>query len=746
MSIKTEILKIEGMSCTACATSIQGTLDSLGGVESASVNFANERVIVKYDEDRVKVSEMMKAVDSIGYKLVEAGELTLESESEREHRKLRKMRFNAFMALAFSVPIVLLSMVFRDFPYKNWIMLGLSVPVLGWFGKDFFIIAVKRARHFSSNMDTLVALGTGAAFLFSAFNTIFPGFLRSRGMEPHVYYEAAAVIIAFISLGRYLEEQAKTKTTGAIKKLLELGVKTAKVIRKGEEKEILISRIRIGDLMIIRPGEKIPTDGRVTEGSSFVDESMITGESVPVEKKAGDRVIGATLNQNGSLMAVAERIGKDTMLARIIQLVQEAQGSRAPVQKLVDKVSSVFVPVVIIISILTFLGWYLFPTSTLYPPSSALPFAFIAAITVLIISCPCALGLATPTALIVGIGRAARQGILIRDAVSLETACKLDAIVFDKTGTITNGKPEVTRLIWNEEKGGRNENINAIKSAISAIESRSEHPVARAVARHLRTESGQEVQVTEFANHSGKGVSAVVNRDHYLIGSRNFLVENGATFSGFMIEKEKELRSSASSLVFAAWNGEVVLMLTVSDVLKPTSPAAVQDLQRMGLELHLLSGDTGSITAHIAEQAGIQHYRAEASPEGKADYIRELKKRGLKVAMVGDGINDSPALALADLGIAMGTGTDVAIENSQMTLVRGDLQKVATAIHLSRATVQTIRQNLFWAFFYNLLMIPLAAGVLYPFTGFLLNPMIAGAAMAFSSVSVVTNSLRLRSK
>ncbi len=742
MEIKKEILRIEGMSCTACANSIQTTLGHLQGVESANVNFASERVIIKYDPEKVELEEMMKAVDHIGYKLVETDELTFEEEDAREKKKLRRMQFNALMSLSFSVPIVIIAMIFHDIPYANWIMLVLSLPVLGWFGKDFFIIAVKRARHFSSNMDTLVALGTGVAFLFSAFNTIFPEFLMSRGIHPHVYYEAAAVIIAFISLGRFLEEKAKTRTSASIKKLLNLGAKTAHVIRNGVEKEVLISKVRIGDTMIIRPGEKIPTDGIVTEGSGYVDESMITGESVPVDKKKGDRVIGATLNMSGSLSASAEKIGSETVLSQIIKLVQEAQGSKAPVQKLADRVSGIFVPVVIGIAIITFLGWLVFPQLAAGSQQSAVPFAFIAAITVLIVSCPCALGLATPTALMVGIGKAAEHGILIRDAVSLETACKLDAIVLDKTGTITKGKPEVTGEIW--DNGSADKVI--VGQAVAAIESRSEHPFAKALTDHYKKENGHTVAVEAFQNISGKGVSAVVGTDSYDIGSKTFMLEKGRRFSPYLLDTDQELRKNPGSLIYVARNGEVILLLTVSDAVKPSSPAAVAKLKSMGIQLHMLTGDTASIASQVARQAGIEFFKAEVTPEGKAEYIRQLKSQGLKVGMVGDGINDSPALAMSDLGMAMGTGTDIAMESSHLTLVKGDLSKVATAISLSHATVNTIRQNLFWAFFYNLLMIPLAAGILYPFTGFLLNPMIAGAAMAFSSVSVVTNSLRLKGK
>ncbi|MDP4281699.1 MAG: heavy metal translocating P-type ATPase [Bacteroidota bacterium] len=745
--MKKEILKVEGMSCTSCASSVQSMLGALDGVVTANVNFANERVTIEYDPEIVTMEEMVKAVEGIGYKLVATNELTPEQEQERETEKLRKLRFNAIMSLIFSVPVVLIAMVFHHMPYANWIMMILSVPVLGWFGRNFFIIAVKRARHLSSNMDTLVALGTGTAFLFSAFNTIFPGFLISRGMEPHVYYEASAVIIAFISLGRYLEDRAKSKTSEALKKLLNLGVKTAHVIRNGVEKEVLISKVRIGDIMIIRPGEKIPTDGKIAEGTSYIDESMITGESLPVEKKSGDKVIGGTLNQFGTLNAVAEKIGSETVLAQIIRLVEEAQGSKAPVQKQVDKVASIFVPSVMGVALITFLIWYFInPVSGIQHPASGLPFAFISAITVLIVACPCALGLATPTALMVGLGRAAENGILIRDAESLETACNLDTIVFDKTGTITKGKPEVSEVIREKSLEIKDTEIGKkVEKAVAAIERHSEHPFASALSAYY-SGSEESLMVTDFTSTPGKGVTARVEGDVYHIGNRSFILENSGIFPEDIQAKENRIERKSASRVYVSRNGQVIMIVLFSDPMKASSPAAVNDLKKMGLQLHMLTGDTAGIASQIAYEAGIDHFMAEVTPVGKAEYIRELKKQGRKVAMIGDGINDSPALALADIGIAMGTGTDIAMESAQITLIKGDLSKVETAIKLSHATVRTVRQNLFWAFFYNVLMIPVAAGILYPFTGFLLNPMIAGAAMAFSSVSVVTNSLRLKRK
>lgn len=723
------------MSCASCALSIQTLLSAQEGVKSAVVNLAMEQVVVEYESEVINPPQMEKVVDGIGYKLITDKSISYDNQEDNRNKRLEKLKINTLLSVIFSVPVFLISMVFHNLPYANWIMLILSAPVLAIFGREFFIIAWKRAIHLSSNMDTLVALGTGTAFLYSMFNTIFPGFLRSRGFEPHTYFESSVVIISFILMGRYFEERAKHRTSGAIRKLMGLGVKTAIVIRNGIEKEMLITKIKVGDTLVIRPGEKIPTDGNVTEGESFIDESMITGESVPVQKKVGDHVIGGTINQSGSLKISARKVGNETMLAQIIRLVQEAQGSRAPVQKLVDKVAAIFVPAVIGTAILTFIIW------SNWHPVTGSPIALICAIAVLVIACPCALGLATPTALMVGLGKAAEHGILIRDAESLETACKIDTIVLDKTGTITLGKPSVAEIIWDENYTDQ----AAVEDAVVSIESRSEHPFAAALVNHLKKPGFVPLNVVGFESTSGKGVSAFVGSDVYHIGSKSYILENAGQFSPAFLEKDAQLRRQAYSLIYVSKNRVVVTLFLVIDMIKPTSAAAVAELKNMGIEVHMLSGDTVAITSHMSSQAGIDHFKGESTPEGKSDYVRKLKEKGKHVAMVGDGINDSPALALADIGIALGTGTDIAMESAQITLISGDLEKIISAIRLSRKTVQTIRQNLFWAFFYNVISIPIAAGVLYPFTGFLLKPMIAGAGMALSSVSVVSNSLRLRS-
>ena len=733
MSLVKEIYPVEGMSCASCAMSIQTALSAQEGIKSAVVNLAMEKVVVEYEPQVITPGRMEKVVDGIGFKLITDKTIKEEEQENTRNRRLERLKYNTLLSVGFSIPIFLLFMVFRKVPYANWIMFILAIPVITVFGKEFFIIAWKRAIHFSSNMDTLVALGTGTAFIYSTFNTIFPGYLRSRGFEPHTYFEASVVIISFILMGRYFEERAKHRTSGAIRKLIGLGVKTARVIRNGIEKEMLISKIIVGDILVIRPGEKIPIDGKVIEGESFIDESMITGESVPVQKKIGDLVIGATINQNGSLKISARKVGNETMLAQIIRLVQEAQGSRAPVQKLVDKVAAVFVPAVIIAAILTFIAW------SIGHPASGSPIALICAIAVLVIACPCALGLATPTALMVGLGKAAEHGILIRDAESLETACKIDTIVLDKTGTITAGRPSVADVIRDEN----NTNQSADEDAIVSIESRSEHPFAAALVSYLKRPGFIPSEIVGFESTTGKGVSAFAGSDVFHIGSKSYILENAGQFSPFFLEKDARLRGQTQSLIYVSKNRNVIALFTVIDAIKATSAGAISVLKDMGIEVHMLSGDTVAITSHMAAKAGIDHFKGEVTPEGKSEYVRQLKVKGKHVAMVGDGINDSPALALADIGIALGTGTDIAMESAQITLIGGDLEKIISAITLSRRTVKTIRQNLFWAFFYNVISIPIAAGILYPFTGFLLNPMIAGAGMALSSVSVVSNSLRL---
>ncbi|MEE4196422.1 MAG: heavy metal translocating P-type ATPase [Bacteroidales bacterium] len=736
MGIKKETYPVEGMSCASCAKSVETILSSLRGIKQANVNYANASVLVEFDTDSVSLNEMKKAVHNIGYELIidEPSDNVSQLEA-KEKLKLKKAKERAFYSIAFAIPVFIIAMFFPKIPYANWIMMVLTLPVIVWFGREFFLMAWKQAKNKSTNMDTLVALGTGAAFLFSTFNTIFPEYLLSKGLQPHVYFEAANVIISLILLGRYFEAKAKSRTSDSIKKLMGLKVKTAHVLRNHKEIEIPIDEVQKGDNLIIRPGEKIPVDGIITDGESSVDESMITGESLPAEKTKGDQVIGATINKTGSFTMKAEKVGKDTMLSQIIEMVKNAQGSKAPVQKTADKIASVFVPVVILIALFSSMIWYF------AGPDPKSTYAFVTLVTVLIIACPCALGLATPTALMVGIGKGAENGILIKNAQTLEFAKKINAVVVDKTGTITKGEPEVNEIVWLKSDIRQDQ----ILGDILAIEKKSEHPLADSIVKYLNHLSNTSLNVVKFNSQTGLGVSAIVNENEYLIGNYQLMKKNSID-----IESEHEYFNQYSNRgqthVFIAKNKSLVALITISDKIKDTSIRAINNLHQSGLQVHMLTGDNYSTAQDIAQQAGIDDFKAEVLPQDKLDYVKELQQRGLKVAMVGDGINDSPALSQADMGIAMGHGTDIAIESADITLVKGDLEKIAAAINLSKATLRTIHENLFWAFIYNIIAIPIAAGILYPVNGFMLNPMIAGAAMAFSSVSVVLNSLRLKSK
>jgi len=727
--------KVEGMHCASCASSVESMLGSMEGVNQARVNFADESVFVEYDENNLSPSRMKEAVQQIGYDLVIEQKTDLDQEAAKEKEKLNKAGKKAFLAIAFSIPVFVISMFLPEFPYRNWILLGFTLPVITWFGREFFQIAWKQARHGTTNMDTLVALGTGAAFLFSLFNTIFPEYLLSRGITPHVYYEAASVIISLILLGRYFEARAKSRTSDSIKRLMGLQVKTAKVIRDGEEIELPVDQVEVGDVIQIRPGEKIPVDGRIIQGYSSIDESMITGESLPVEKQKGDQVIGATMNKTGSFQIRAEKVGSESVLSQIIQMVREAQGSKAPVQKLADKIAAIFVPVVIAIAIVSAGIWYF------VGPSPQLTYAFVTLVTVLIIACPCALGLATPTALMVGIGKGAENGILIRDATILEKVNHVDSIVVDKTGTITTGQPVVTDMKW-----VTNDQDEKLLNLVFTVESRSEHPLAEAITEYLQGKAQNGYDLATFNYLTGQGIEAKHEEDELLIGNQELMQQKNVKIPREFLEGLKEKQKEVASQVFVARNGRLELFFRIEDEIKPTSIKAINNLREEGIEVHMMTGDNDHVARDVADKTGIVNYRAGVMPQDKLDYVKKLQSEGHRVAMVGDGINDSPALAQADIGIAMGKGTDVAIESAQITLVKGDLEKIRSAIELSKSTLKTIKQNLFWAFFYNVIAIPIAAGVLYPVNGFLLNPMIAGAAMSFSSVSVVMNSLRLKSK
>ncbi len=722
-----------GMTCASCAGSAESIVKHQEGVIHASVNFATGNLTVEYLPNVTNAVKLQKAVQSIGYDLLVEEETKQQETLEAIHtQKFGKLKNKTIWAIILSIPVVVIGMFFMDMPYANEIMWLLSTPVVLWLGKDFFINAWKQARHRSANMDTLVALSTGIAYLFSVFNMLFADFWHQRGLHAHVYFEAAAVIITFILLGKLLEEKAKGNTSSAIKKLMGLQPKTVIVIQtNGTEKQVTIEEVNVGDIILVKPGEKIAVDGMVISGSSYVDESMLSGEPVPVLKKENEKVFAGTINQKGSFQFQAVKVGKQTMLAQIIKMVQDAQGSKAPVQKLVDKIAGIFVPVVIGISILAFILWFVLGGD------NGIVHGLLAAITVLVIACPCALGLATPTAIMVGVGKGAENGILIKDAESLELAKKVDAIILDKTGTITEGRPEVTDIQWLN-------NDDTTKNILLSIEKQSEHPLAEAVVKHL--EGVQGVPLLMFDSITGKGAKANHNHETYFVGNKKLLVENNITIAGQLQKQADEWSVQSKTVIWFADSKQVLSVIAIADKIKETSVAAIRQMQEIGIELYMLTGDNEATAKAIAEQTGIKHYKAEVLPQHKADFVKELQQHGRTVAMVGDGINDSTALATADVSIAMGKGSDIAMDVAKMTIISSDLTKIPQAIKLSKQTVATIKQNLFWAFIYNLIGIPIAAGILYPINGFLLNPMIAGAAMALSSVSVVSNSLRLKWK
>ncbi|WP_028980032.1 heavy metal translocating P-type ATPase [Sporocytophaga myxococcoides] len=733
MSTIKKIFPVEGLSCASCAVSVESILKSIPEVKDVNVNYAGSTAQVTYDNS-YPTAKLKEAVQSIGYDLILEAEENKSPEAEQSAH-YKKLKTNAFLSLTFALPVVVIGMFYHMAPYANQIMLILSAPVILIFGKQFFVNAFRLLKHGQTNMDTLVALSTGIAFAFSTFNTLFPQILLSQGVHPDVYFEAAAVVIAFILLGRLLEERAKQKTGSAIKKLMGLQPKTVKIVRGSSEVELKIEEVVKGDEIIIRSGEKIPVDGLVISGNSFVDESTITGESIPSEKITGAKVFAGTLNQKGSFTMKAEKVGAETLLAGIIKTVQEAQGSKAPVQKLADKIAGIFVPIVIGIAILTFLVWFI------VGGEHSFTHALLAMITVLVIACPCALGLATPTAIMVGIGKGAEKGILIRDAESLEFAKKTQVLVLDKTGTITMGRPKVTDVYWEENV----DNKTLLEGIILTAERKSGHPLAEAIVQYYKRRNTNEVALDDFESQTGKGIKVQYKDDIYFIGSRNFVKNDiKAELSREMDHISNQYSLEAKTLIYLAQNKKVVALIAVADEVKQGSYDAIQKIKDLGIEIYMLTGDTMQTAEAIANKTGIEKYKAEVLPSDKASFVKELKKNGKVVAMAGDGVNDAEALALADVSIAMAQGSDIAMDVAKITLMSSDLRLIPESFKLSKFTVNTIRQNLFWAFIYNLIGIPLAAGVLYPVNGFLLNPMLAGLAMALSSVSVVLNSLRLK--
>ena len=729
---ETKVLPVLEMSCAVCAGNVESTVQALSGVEKASVNFAAGTLTVTYNPSVITLEVMQAAVQAAGYDLIVEAEdpVAMQEEKARMHYKI--LRRNTIGAWTLSIPLALLGMVFMHVPFGNWIMMVLALAIMIFFGRSFYVNGVRHALKGKANMDTLVALSTSIAFLFSLFNTLCPGFWLGKGLEPHVYYEASGVIIAFVLLGKLMEERAKNSTSSAIKGLMGLQPKTARLVTDGREEEVPISNLQVGNVVSVRPGEKIPVDGTLLQGSSSVDESMLSGEPIPVEKNAGDRVLAGTINQKGAFTMEATSVGGTTVLAQIVQMVQSAQGSKAPVQRIVDKISGIFVPVVVLLSFLTFVCWLVIGGESYFS------YALLSAVSVLVIACPCALGLATPTALMVGMGKGAEQHILIKDAFALENLCKVDTVVLDKTGTLTEGVPVVTDSYWISD-----DNIRYLDVLYTA-EQKSEHPLASAILCWLEESGAKVCEAENFESLTGRGVRIQVEGVTYWVGSQGLLDIFQAGIPEKVRKQIGQWQEDGQSVVFYGQETRLLAVLAISDRIKPTSAEAVKELKKQGIEVHLLTGDGVRTAERVAATLDIGYYKAEVMPNDKEEYIISLQQQGKKVAMVGDGINDSQALARADVSIAMGKGTDIAMDVAMVTLITSDLLLLPSAIRLSKQTVRLIYQNLFWAFIYNVISIPLAAGVLFPINGLLLNPMLASAAMAFSSVSVVLNSLRLK--
>lgn len=721
-----------GMSCASCAARVDKTLNGLPGVYQATVNYATAVAQVEYNPEVCSDATLQSAVQDAGYDLlVDTGEDAADKAEEIRLTRYRKIKRRTVAALLLSLPIMVISMFFEDISSLKHVLWILATPVVFGLGREFYINAWRQLKHGTSNMDTLVAVSTGIAYTFSVFNLLFPDFWLSRGIEPHIYFEAASVIIAFILLGRLLEERAKQNTSTAIKKLIGLQPKTVTIIVDSDECTVPITAVQKGDTILVKPGERIAVDGMVVTGESYVDESMLNGEPVPLHKQSGEKVFAGTINQKGTFRFIADKIGSDTMLAQIIRMVQDAQGSKAPVQKLVDRIARFFVPAIISISIIAFVAWIFLA------PTNGFTNGLLAMVTVLIIACPCALGLATPTAIMVGIGKGAEKGILIKDAQSLEIAQKIDTIILDKTGTITAGHPIVVESLW--ENG-----FEHSRKILYSLEKLSEHPLSDAVVNTLQNE--KEISIDKFENVPGKGVKGIVGSQTYYVGNLSLLNDNHITIASHLQELANKWTQEAKTLVWFADSTQAIAAIALTDEIKQTSAQAISQLQEMGVEVHMLTGDNAISAQAISRKVGINHYKAGVLPNEKAQFIKELQANGKKVGMVGDGINDSAALAQADLSIAMGQGSDIAVDTAMATILSSDLLKIPETIRLSQLTIKTIYQNLFWAFIYNLIGIPIAAGIFYSVNGFLLNPMWASAAMAFSSVSVVLNSLRLKRK
>ena len=730
--METRVLPVLEMSCVMCAKNVESTVQVLEGVKEASVNFAANTLSVTFDSTIISLQKIQSAVQSAGYGLIVEEEDPIAKQEEMAQIHYRKMKRKVVGAWCLAIPLAVLGMVFMHLSWVNWVMMGLALAIMLFFGRSFYVNGWRHACTGNANMDTLVALSTLIAFLFSFFNTIYPEYWLRKGLEPHVYFEASGVIIAFVLLGKLMEERAKNSTSSAIRGLMGLQPKTARWVKGLKEMEVPIAALQVGYMVSVRPGEKIPVDGVLVKGNSSVDESMLSGEPIPVEKNSGDKVLAGTINQKGAFVMRTTGVGSQTVLAQIVRMVQEAQGSKAPVQRIVDKISRIFVPTVVFLSFLTFVCWLMIGGESYFSH------ALLSAVSVLVIACPCALGLATPTALMVGIGKGAERHILIKDAFALENLCKVDTVVLDKTGTLTEGTPMVTDICWIEEDN------DSVRDILYTAELKSEHPLASALVRWLEDRGAKLCLVDCFESLTGRGIQVEVKDTVYWVGSQNLLADFHASVPEATQQVIRQWQQEGCSIVYYGRENLLLAVLAISDRLKPTSMSAVEALKKEGVEVHLLTGDGLQTAEQVAASLGIVSYKAEVLPNGKEAYIVALQKQGKRVAMVGDGINDSQALARADVSIAMGKGTDIAMDVAMVTLMTSDLLLVPEAIRLSRQTVRLIRQNLFWAFVYNLIGIPLAAGAFFFVNGLLLNPMWASAAMAFSSVSVVMNSLRLK--
>jgi len=731
-------LNLRGMHCASCGNSIESATRKMTGVISSNVNFAIAQAVIEFDNKKLSTVDIQQKIQDIGYEAILPEELDGDREKKLNLAEKRDLTHKVWTGGVIGTILVVGSLpmmtglhipLIPAWLHNSWFQLVLALPIQAWCGSSFYIGAWKSLKNRMATMDTLIALGTLAAFSYSLTVSLNPDFFVAQGLKPEVYYEVSVIVITLILLGKLFENRAKGETSDAIRQLMGLQAKTARIFRDGKEMDIPIENVQINDIVLVRPGEKIPVDGEAIAGNSTVDESMVTGESLPVEKKIGDRVIGATMNKSGSLQIRASHISKDSVLSQIVQLVKDAQGSKAPIQRLADQVTGWFVPVVIIIAIATFIIWL--------PIARNLTLATISAVGVLIIACPCALGLAAPTSIMVGTGKGAENGILIKDAGSLELAHRIQTIVLDKTGTLTEGKPVVTDIF------SLNGDDHELLKLVAAIERNSEHPLAEAIVNHAQQKNISIPDVDEFIAIAGSGVQGKVTNSLVQVGTRRWMDELHIDTSK-LHQYQDSWETGGKTVVLIAVNGLAIGLIGIADRLKSSSQVAIAALQKMKIEVVMLTGDNQSTAEAIAREIGIKHIFAEVRPDQKASKIKELQSQGKIVAMVGDGINYAPALAQADVGIAIGTGTDVAIAASDITLISGDLQGLVTAIQLSRATIRNIQQNLFFAFIYNVAGIPIAAGILYPFWGFLLNPIIAGGAMALSSVSVVTNALRLR--